>query len=63
MVRLLAGAVSRDTYLNLMDQFDHANRAGDDPELERPITAAEFDEALAQTHRYGLTRVDHDGQQ
>jgi len=60
VVRFIAEEVSRDTHLNLMDQYRPCYRAADYPELDRPITASEFHEALALTHRCGLWRVDYD---
>jgi putative pyruvate formate lyase activating enzyme len=60
VARFLAEEISRDTYLNLMDQYRPCYRADDHSELNRPITASEFHEALALSHRYGLRRVDHD---
>lgn len=60
VARFLAEEISRDTYLNLMDQYRPCYRADDYSELDRPITASEFHEALALAHRYGLSRVDHD---
>ena len=60
VTRFLAEEISRDTYLNLMDQYRPCYRADDYSGLDRPITPSEFHEALALAHRYGLRRVDHD---
>ena len=59
VTRFLAEEISPDTYLNLMDQYRPCYRAGDNPDLDRPITLPEFREALELAHRYGLRRVDH----
>ncbi|MBI2961532.1 MAG: radical SAM protein [Betaproteobacteria bacterium] len=57
-LEFLAREVSKRTYLNLMDQYRPCYRAGQYPELNRPITAEEYREALAAAERYGLERLD-----
>lgn len=57
-LRFLAEEVSPNTYVNLMDQYRPCYRADEVPELGRPITSAEFDEALDIARRYGITRLD-----
>ena len=47
VLRFLAEDISPNTYLNIMDQYRPCYRAGDDPVLERPIAAQEFQETLA----------------
>jgi putative pyruvate formate lyase activating enzyme len=59
VVRFLAQEISPNTYLNLMEQYRPCYRAGDYPELDRPITMPEFREALEFARRYGLQRLDH----
>ncbi len=54
----IANEVSRDTYVNLMDQYRPCYRADEYPELDRPLTAAEYREALDAAARCGLTRLD-----
>lgn len=54
----LANEVSRNTYVNLMDQYRPCYRADEYPELDRPITRGEYREALAAAARVGLTRLD-----
>jgi putative pyruvate formate lyase activating enzyme len=56
VVAFLAGEISRDTYLNLMDQYFPCYRAWDYPPLDRPITRTEYERALALADRYGLRR-------
>ena len=58
VVRFLAEEISRDTCLNLMDQYRPCYRADDYPELDRPLTMPEFCEALDLAKRHGLRRVD-----
>jgi putative pyruvate formate lyase activating enzyme len=60
VVRFLAEEISPNTYLNLMDQYRPCYRAGDYPELERPITMREFRKTLDLANRYGLRCVDLD---
>jgi putative pyruvate formate lyase activating enzyme len=60
VLKFLAEEISTNTYLNLMGQYRPCYRAGDYPGLDRPITRAEFSEALAMAHRYGLHRLDPD---
>jgi putative pyruvate formate lyase activating enzyme len=58
VLSFLAEEVSPNTYINLMDQYRPCYRADERPELDRPTTVAEFDEALAIAHRCGITRFD-----
>lgn len=57
VVRFLATEISRETYLNLMDQYRPAYRASEIPELDRRISRDEFEQAVALARRYGLTRL------
>jgi putative pyruvate formate lyase activating enzyme len=59
VLRFLAEEISTDTYINLMGQYRPCYRAGEYPGLDRPITRAEFSEALVIAQRYGLHRLDH----
>ncbi len=58
VVKFLAQEVSPNTYINLMDQYRPCYRAGDYPELDRPITVAEYQEALDHARQSGLVRLD-----
>ena len=58
VLAFLAGEISTNTYLNLMDQYRPYHRACEFPELARPITRAEYREALAIAARHGLARLD-----
>jgi putative pyruvate formate lyase activating enzyme len=58
VLEFLASEISRDTYVNLMDQYRPCYRADEYPELNRPITGEEYAEALAQAERLGLARLD-----
>jgi putative pyruvate formate lyase activating enzyme len=59
VLRFLAEEISTNTYLNLMDQYRPCYRADEYPEIDRPITAAEYREALDSAARHGLERLDH----
>ena len=59
VLAFLAEEISRNTYLNLMDQYWPYHRACEFPEIARPITSGEYREALAIAARHGLARLDH----
>lgn len=58
VLEFLAEEVSPNTYVNLMDQYRPCYRAKEYPELDRPITRAEYEAALAAARRHGITRLD-----
>lgn len=61
IMRWIAGEVSRDTYVNVMDQYSPAWRANNDAkfaELGRRIREEEFERALAHARAAGLWRLD-----
>jgi len=58
VLAFLAREISRDTYLNLMDQYRPCYRADEHPELDRPITGAEYRAARDAAARFGLKRLD-----
>jgi len=58
VLSFLANEISRNTYLNLMDQYRPCYRADEFPELDRPVTSEEYREALEIAARHGLTRLD-----
>ena len=59
VLRFLAEEISRNTYLNLMDQYHPCYRADEYPALARPLTREEYREALAAADQAGLKRLDH----
>jgi putative pyruvate formate lyase activating enzyme len=59
IIRFLADEISRNTYLNLMDQYRPAFQAHRYPELNRRVTVQEFVEAVQLAHQAGLYRLDH----
>ncbi len=58
--RFIAEEISVETYLNVMDQYRPCYRAGEYPQLNRPLARKEFQQALELAHRIGLTRLDHE---
>ncbi len=56
--RFLAEQISRDTYINVMDQYRPCYRANELPPLNRPVTQAEYKQALRQARDAGLHRFD-----
>jgi putative pyruvate formate lyase activating enzyme len=57
-VRFLAQEISTDTYLNIMAQYHPCYQAFDTAKLARPISEAEFAEAINLAHQQGLYRLD-----
>jgi putative pyruvate formate lyase activating enzyme len=60
VMRFLAREISQDTYVNLMDQYHPCGWAYRFPEIARPITKEEFEEALEMTLQEGIHRLDPD---
>jgi putative pyruvate formate lyase activating enzyme len=58
IIRFIAEELSRDSYLNLMDQYRPCYRAHQFPLLTRPITPEEYGAALELAAKYGLRRLD-----
>jgi putative pyruvate formate lyase activating enzyme len=58
IARFLAEEVSRDTYINVMDQYRPCYKAAKLPPLARPITRAEYEQAVQQARDAGLHRFD-----
>jgi putative pyruvate formate lyase activating enzyme len=58
VLRFLAEELSRDTYVNLMDQYRPCYRADEIPEIARRPTAGELREAHETAARCGIHRLD-----
>ena len=58
VIAFLAEEISKDTYLNLMDQYRPCYRADENPPLDRPLSEAEFRRTLDLAGEYGLSRLD-----
>jgi len=58
IVKFLAEEISQHTYLNLMNQYHPSFKAHHYPEINRPITRQEYQEAIQLARQAGLTRLD-----
>ncbi len=58
VMRFLAQEVSRNTYVNVMDQYRPCGEAHKYPPLDRHITAEEYTEAIRMANAEGITRLD-----
>ena len=58
VMRFLAREISRNTYVNVMDQYRPCYRAADQEGINRRITAQEYEEALNAARKAGVTRLD-----
>lgn len=56
VMHYLAEEISKDTYVNIMDQYHPAYRARMHPKLNRRITTDEYEKAIAIARSYGLHR-------
>ena len=54
VMRFLAGEISRDVYISLMSQYFPAYKATEHREINRKITAEEYEEARRIMEAYGL---------
>ena len=57
VMRFLATEISRETYVNIMDQYHPAAKADRHPILNRPVMLSEVDEARNLAHACGLYRL------
>jgi len=57
VARFVAEEISRDTYINIMDQYHPCYKAIEHPPLDRRITPAEFEEAVRLAREAGLRRL------
>jgi putative pyruvate formate lyase activating enzyme len=58
VMRFLAGEISPHTYVNIMAQYHPCGQAVSIPELNRRITAEEYEIALQEARDAGITRLD-----
>ena len=58
VVSFISKDISLNTYVNIMAQYRPCYKAHDIPSLARPISAAEFQEAVDLAHQGGLYRLD-----
>jgi len=57
VMQFLAGEISRDTYLNIMDQYHPVGKATRHPQLNRLVTVDEVDQAVQLAKTAGLWRI------
>lgn len=57
VTRFLATEISRETYVNMMDQYHPAAKADRHPILNRLVTSREVDDARNLAHTCGLYRI------
>lgn len=58
MVRFIAEKISKNTYINIMDQYHPCYKAFEKPPLDRRITLEEYNEAVKLATAAGLERLD-----
>lgn len=58
ILRFIAEELSPETYVNIMDQYRPCGTARRFPELDRPITADEYNQTLELAKAIGLQRLD-----
>jgi putative pyruvate formate lyase activating enzyme len=58
VVKFIAEQISKNTYINIMDQYHPCYKAFDNPPLNRSITNKEYKEALRLAQEAGLKRID-----
>jgi putative pyruvate formate lyase activating enzyme len=59
IIRFVAQEISRNTYVNIMDQYRPCGNAHKYPSINRRITDEEYEEALAAAREEGITRLDN----
>jgi len=62
VIAFLAHQISRDTYLNLMDQYHPCYCADANPPLARPLSRKEYQQVLKSASEFGLRRLDQRSQ-
>jgi len=63
LMEFLADGVSKNTYVNIMDQYRPCGDAARFAELGRAITGAEYQDAVRAAQAAGITRLDQRRQQ
>jgi putative pyruvate formate lyase activating enzyme len=57
-MRFLTQHVSKNTYVNIMDQYRPCGKAFDFPEIARSINREEYRDAVQAAQEEGITRLD-----
>lgn len=58
VVKFIAEEISKNTYINIMDQYHPCFKAFNNPPLNRRITGREYSDAIRLATEAGLTRID-----
>jgi putative pyruvate formate lyase activating enzyme len=58
VMRFIADTLSKDTYVNVMDQYRPCGKAHEDPRINRRLNAEEFRTAMDLARAAGLRRLD-----
>ncbi|MEW6162409.1 MAG: radical SAM protein [Nitrospirota bacterium] len=58
VVKFIAEEISKNTYINIMDQYRPCFKAFENPPLNRRITEKEYREAVRMASEAGLKRID-----
>ena len=58
VMRFLAEEISKNTYVNIMDQYYPCGNIPLDSPLRRRITSEEYSQAIAIANEEGITRLD-----
>ncbi len=58
IVRFLAKRISREAFINIMDQYHPCFRAHEYPEIDRTLSAEEYNQALQAARAAGLHRFE-----
>ena len=58
VLEFISKKISKNTYLNIMDQYNPHYKAFKKPQLNKRITSNEYNYALELAKRYGLNRLD-----
>ena len=58
VVKFIADKISKNTYINIMDQYHPCYKAFDHPPLDRRLTSQEYAKAVQMAEDAGLKRID-----
>ena len=60
VIKFIAEEISKNTYINIMDQYHPCYKAFDHPPLDRRITAQEYSEAIELAEETGTDQDRRD---
>ncbi len=58
IMNFISSRLTKNTYINIMDQYRPCGEANKYPDISRSITDQEYKDAIDIAHKYGLTRLD-----